>query len=143
MQRAEGEAKVLGNVLRDWGVPTAASVLTVRAARPKFHTIIATGGVSSGVDVARAIALGASAAGIARPVLQALTEGGPDSARAFLARVKKEIASVMLLTGSRSVKDLQTAPLLLGPNLSRYDALARAVLRRGGKPTKIKDRKKA
>ena len=130
MQRAEGEAKILGNVLRDWGVPTAASVVTCRAARPKFHTIIATGGVSSGVDVARAIALGASAGGIARPVLQALTEGGPEGARSFLARVQKEIASVMLLTGCRTIKDLQATPVVLGPTLARYDALARDILRR-------------
>src|SRR5690606_34276 len=57
MQRAKGEEKHLGTVLRDWGVPTAASVLITAATKPRFHTIIATGGVSSGVDVAKAIAL--------------------------------------------------------------------------------------
>jgi isopentenyl-diphosphate delta-isomerase len=126
MHRSEGDAKVLGAVLRDWGVPTAASVLSVRAAKPRFKTIIATGGVASGVDVARAIALGADAGGIARPVLQALTDGGPEGARAFLARAKAEIASVMLLTGARKVRDLARAPTLLGPTLTRWSELVRA-----------------
>jgi isopentenyl-diphosphate delta-isomerase len=126
MLRAEGTAKHLGTVLRDWGVPTAASVVVTRAARPRFKTIIATGGVSSGVDVARALALGADAAGIARPVLQALTERGVDGARAFLAQVKREIASVMLLTGARTPGDLAKTPLILGPTLEKYAALAKA-----------------
>ncbi len=124
MQRAEGEARHLGAVLRDWGVPTAASVVVVAAARPRFKTIIATGGVASGVDIAKAIALGADAGGIARPVLQALTDGGPAGARAFLARVKREIASVMLLVGARTVRDLQGADVLLGDSLTRWRALA-------------------
>ncbi|MFO0618947.1 MAG: type 2 isopentenyl-diphosphate Delta-isomerase [Polyangiaceae bacterium] len=124
MLRAEGDAKQLGTVLRDWGVPTAASVVVTRAARPRFKTIIATGGVASGIDVARALALGADAAGIARPVLQALTERGPEGARAFLAQVKREIASVMLLTGAKTPKDLAKRPLLLGPNLERWSRLA-------------------
>ncbi len=130
MQRAEGEAKVLGTVLRDWGVPTAASVLAVRAARPRFKTIIATGGVASGVDVARAIALGADAGGIARPVLQALTSGGPEGARAFLARARAEIATVMLLTGARKVRDLARVPTLRGPTLARWADLVAAQTKR-------------
>lgn len=123
MLRAEGDAKNLGVVLRDWGVPTAASVLVASSVKPRFRTIIATGGVSSGVDVAKAIALGATAGGIARPVLQALTEGGPAGAKAFLSRVRREIASVMLLVGARSVAELRQADALLGPGLERWQAL--------------------
>src|SRR5262249_32977704 len=63
--RASGSARTLGEALREWGVPTAASIIVVRRARPRFKTIIATGGVTSGMDVAKAITLGASAAGIA------------------------------------------------------------------------------
>ncbi len=136
MQRAEGAAKVLGTVLRDWGVPTAASVIAVRKARPRFKTIIATGGVSSGIDVARAIALGADAGGIARPVLQALTAGGPEGARAFLAQARAEIAGVMLLTGARKVRDLSETPILVGPALARWRDLIHAQTARSGKRAK-------
>ncbi len=124
MLRAEGDAKNLGVVLRDWGVPTAASVLVASSVKPRFRTIVATGGVSSGVDIAKAIVLGATAGGIARPVLQALTEGGPAGAKAFLARVRQEIASVMLLVGAKSVAELRHADAILGPGLERWRALA-------------------
>ncbi len=124
MLRAEGDAKSLGSMLRDWGVPTAASVVCAASVRPRLETIIATGGVSNGVDIAKAIALGAHAGGIARPVLQALTEGGPEGARAFLRRVKQEIASVMLLTGCRRPSELRDVDRLTGETLGRWQDLA-------------------
>jgi isopentenyl-diphosphate delta-isomerase len=124
MLRAEGDAKQLGVMLRDWGVPTAASVVVAAAVKPRFRTIIATGGVTSGVDIAKAIALGASAGGIARPVLQALTEGGPQGAKAFLHRVRREIASVMLLVGAKNVRGLREADAIFGDRLERWRALA-------------------
>ncbi|HTJ83833.1 MAG TPA: hypothetical protein VL400_19070, partial [Polyangiaceae bacterium] len=51
------------------------------------------------------------------------TEGGPDGARAFLRRVKREIASVMLLTGSRTVRELGNADRVLGEPLRRWEEL--------------------
>jgi isopentenyl-diphosphate delta-isomerase len=108
-------ARVLGEALWDWGIPTAASIGML--APLGFETIIATGGVSTGLDVARAIALGASAAGIARPVLKALTAGGRDGAVAFLQGVLAELRAIMLLTGSSDVAALRTAPRILGAEL--------------------------
>ena len=64
----------------DWGVPTAASVAL--PAPPGFETIIATGGVASGLDAAGHRPRG-SAAGIARPVLQAFMTAGEDGAIAL------------------------------------------------------------
>jgi isopentenyl-diphosphate delta-isomerase len=124
MHRTEGDAKSLGTMLREWGVPTAASVLIASRVKPRFRTIIATGGMKSGVDIAKAIALGAHAGGIARPTLQALTEGGPAGAKAFLARVKQEIASVMLLVGARTVAELRDQDVILGDALGRWQAVA-------------------
>jgi isopentenyl-diphosphate delta-isomerase len=126
MQRAEGDGKSLGRLLREWGVPTAASVIHARLARPRFQTIIATGGLSSGVDVARAVALGASAGGIARPVLQAFVEGGVAGAKAFIGRVRAELTAVMVLTGSRTLDDLARADRILGPSLARWESHAHA-----------------
>lgn len=140
MMRAEGEAKHLGVVFRDWGVPTAASVVVAAQVRPRFETIIATGGVASGVDIAKAIALGAHAGGIARPTLQALTEGGPEGARAFLKRVRQEIASVMLLVGARTPAELRGADCILGEHLDRWRALAE---RQGGSRPKKNSKKAA
>ena len=124
-ERAVDGARALGEALRDWGVPTAASVMICKRIKPRFLTIIATGGISSGVDAAKAIALGAHAAGIARPVLQALLGGGRTAAIAFLKQVEAEIRAVMLLVGAGSVRALRKTPVLLRGELPAWEALAR------------------
>ena len=73
-------------------------------------TTIATGGIRTGMDAARAIALGASCAGIARHVYQAFLGGGVEGARTFLLRIERELRSVMLLCGATTIEDLQQAP---------------------------------
>jgi isopentenyl-diphosphate delta-isomerase len=85
--------------------------------------VIATGGIRTGVDVARAIALGATAGGIARTALQALREGGEKGAEAYLDRVERELLTVMLLTGSRTVADLERAPRVILGQLKDWLAL--------------------
>lgn len=112
--RAEGEGRALGEALWDWGIPTAASVhYCVEAGL----TTIATGGIRHGMDVARAIALGASCAGIARNVYQAFLEGGEDGARSFLLRIERELRSIMLLCGARTIEELQNAPRVVSGEL--------------------------
>jgi isopentenyl-diphosphate delta-isomerase len=111
MHRAEGEEQALGRAFREWGIPTAASVAWMADAG--FETVIATGGVGSGLDVAKAIALGATAAGIARPVLQALTSGGRAAAEHFLDGVEAELRAAMLLVGAGSLATLRTAPRIV------------------------------
>ena len=96
---------------------TAASVALV--AREGL-TVIATGGIRTGVDVASAIALGASAAGIARPLLQALVDGGRAAAEAFLDGIEQELRAVMLLCGARTVADLQSAPKIVTGELREW-----------------------
>jgi len=111
-------AHKLGEAFWDWGIPTAASVGAL--APLSLDTLIATGGVSSGLDVARAIALGATACGIARPALKALTSGGRAGAVDFLKSVETELRTVMLLTGSQNVRALRRAPRVLGSELKAW-----------------------
>lgn len=108
-------ARALGEALWDWGIPTAASVALL--APLGFESLIATGGVFTGVDVARAIALGATAAGIARPALKALTAGGRAGAITFFEGVERELRALMLLTGSRDLAALRKAPRVVGGEL--------------------------
>jgi isopentenyl-diphosphate delta-isomerase len=113
-------ARALGEALWDWGVPTGASVALL--ASQGFETIVATGGVGSGLDVARAIALGATAAGIARPVLRALSSGGRAGAMTYLDGVEAELRAAMLLTGSRDLAMLRRAPRVVVGELAAWIA---------------------
>jgi isopentenyl-diphosphate delta-isomerase len=110
--RAETDRRALGETLWDWGTPTAASVHCCVSAG---MVTIATGGIKSGLDVARALALGATAAGIARPVFQAWTRAGRQGALDFMARVEAELAATLLLTGCGTLDDLRAlTPVIVG-----------------------------
>lgn len=108
------EARALGELLWDWGIPTAVSVV---AARRAGATVIASGGLRSGHDAARALALGASLAGFAAPALRAQQAGGADGVARLLDRLTQTLRAVCLLSGCRRVTDLATAPRHLGPQL--------------------------
>ena len=89
--RASEQLRPLGEAFWEWGIPTAASVAL--CAPHGFRGIFATGGISSGLDVAKAIALGASAGGIARKALQALEAGGKAGATAFFEQIEAELSA--------------------------------------------------
>lgn len=113
----DADWKAVADELWDWGIPTAASVLQLQGLG---LDVIATGGVRTGLDAARAVALGATAAGMAAQVLKAHKAGGYEGAKQFLERVVMTVRSVMLLTGSRTVEQLRRAPSHLGPDLARW-----------------------
>lgn len=115
---ADHKSRSLGEAFWDWGIPTAASVGML--APLGFDAIIATGGVMTGLDVARTLVLGASAAGIARPALKAIVAGGREGGIRYFETVEAELRAVMLLTGSRDVASLRKAPRILGSELRAW-----------------------
>ncbi|MGO9712623.1 MAG: type 2 isopentenyl-diphosphate Delta-isomerase [Polyangiaceae bacterium] len=117
-EQGDAKGRALGEAFWDWGIPTAACVAL--AAPLKLQTVIATGGVATGLDVAKAIALGATAAGIARPVLKALVSGGREKAAELLDAALAELRAAMLLTGSANLASLRRAPRVLGGDLSLW-----------------------
>ena len=118
--RAPG-GSTLGDLFRDWGIPTAASLLQVRGLGLQA---IASGGVRDGLDVAKAVALGATLAGAALPVYQAYREGGTARARAFVDELIAGLRMTMLLTGARTIAELRRRPVVLGPTLGTWQRLA-------------------
>jgi isopentenyl-diphosphate Delta-isomerase len=119
--RAQGEGRALGELFWDWGIPTAASVLATH--RVGFRTVFATGGLKTGLDVARAIVLGATAGGLARPVIQAYYDGGPEAVERYLEQVERELRTAMLLVGAGNLAQLQKVPRLIGGSLREWDML--------------------
>jgi isopentenyl-diphosphate Delta-isomerase len=119
--RASGDPQALGVDLWDWGIPTAATVVWAVAAAPAME-IIASGGIRTGVDAARAIALGARAAGVAQPALVAFRAGGRDAAIAYLSRVIAGIRATALLCGVARVAELATVPRIITGELRAWMA---------------------
>jgi isopentenyl-diphosphate delta-isomerase len=98
----------LGQLFADWGVPTPAAVrMTCRAGLP----IVATGGVRSGLDAAKALALGADLVGLARPLLERALIGEEATAE-WLQGFVDELRTAMFLVGAPTPAALKSAPYL-------------------------------
>lgn len=101
----------LGRTFADWGVPTAECITGIRSIAPEVP-LIASGGLRHGVDVAKAIALGADIAGLAMPFLQAATSSEAtlyDLAKVLIA----EISTVLFCTGNATLEQLQNSDSLI------------------------------
>ncbi len=110
VSRGDARGAHLGEVYRDWGIPTAVSVV---AASGAHLPVIATGGIRTGLDAAKALALGATAVGVARPLLIAALEGDA-SVDAWMSGFLEELRVAVFLCGSSSVGDLRAVPKVVG-----------------------------
>jgi isopentenyl-diphosphate delta-isomerase len=115
--RGDARSRVLGEIFRDWGIPTAASLLQLRSSQ---LVRIASGGIRNGLDAAKAIALGAELVGFALPIFRAWRRGGIDAAAAFLEELLETLRVAMVLTGSPDLEALRRAPVVIGPRLDRW-----------------------
>ena len=120
--RASPRRKLLGEALWDWGIPSAAGVHFGASAGME---VIASGGIRSGYDVARAIALGATLGGAALPFLKSVWERPEGGGEEVVEEMLDLLRAIMLLTGSKDLDALRSAPRLVGPRLAPWLALAR------------------
>ena len=97
--------RVLGERFGEWGIPTSQSILNVRRAAPSLP-LVASGGLRSGLDLAKAIALGADVGGMARPFLLRAVEGEAP-VRAFVAGVLEELRICMFASGALTLAGLR------------------------------------
>jgi isopentenyl-diphosphate delta-isomerase len=118
-KRAQGAARELGEEFWDWGIPTA--VATALAAAEGFVTC-ASGGLRGGLDVARALALGARMGGLAQPVLRAQREGGEEGAVALLSHVIDGVRAAIFLAGCKRPSELAAAPKVITGELKEWMA---------------------
>ncbi|AFZ72776.1 type 2 isopentenyl-diphosphate Delta-isomerase [Natronobacterium gregoryi] len=101
----------VGRLFRAWGVPTAVSAYE---AAQVHDTVVASGGVRSGLDVAKAIALGAQAGGLAKPFLGPAGQG-TDAVVDLIETLELELRTAMFVTGSASIDELrETEYVVLG-----------------------------
>lgn len=93
----------------DWGIPTARSLQMVRAASATIP-IIASGGIKSGIEGAKAIRLGADIFGLAQPFLKAATLSA-EAVQEEVQLLTEQLKICMCCTGSHTLADLKQAEI--------------------------------
>ncbi len=103
----------LGLTFQDWGTPTPEALRELAALGPEA-TLIASGGIRNGLDMAKAMAMGASLCSLARPFLEPAMES-PEAVLAVLARLRREFVTALFLLGLPHAADLVGRTDLLAP----------------------------
>jgi len=117
----------LGEAFWDWGIPTAASLIeTTQWVRTP---VIASGGIRSGLDVAKALVLGASLAGMATPVLDPAFHGAEEVEKK-LRLIIEELRNTMFLVGASSVQKMARVSAIMTGKMADW------LLMRGIEPQK-------
>lgn len=103
-----------GERLWDWGIPTVEAIRSVAALRNSGarFSLIASGGLAHGTDLAKCLALGADLGASARPMLQVFSRSGADGLRNLIQDWMKELSSIMFLTGCRTVDEFHHVKLV-------------------------------
>ncbi|MDF1557725.1 MAG: type 2 isopentenyl-diphosphate Delta-isomerase [ANME-2 cluster archaeon] len=105
----------LGKLFWDWGIPTATSIIESKISVP----VIATGGIRSGLDMAKSLAIGASACATALPLVRPAMKG-PQEVKENLEHFLAEFKAAMFLTGSATAADLMQAQVVITGRTGRY-----------------------
>ena len=112
--RTKREANIFqrraGDVFWDWGIPTAISIVEV--SQTVNIPIIASGGIRDGVEMAKALALGASLTSLSQPVLHAAIKGVKET-KDVLSLLIEELKTSMFLVGADSIRTLQGTPIVV------------------------------
>jgi len=108
---------VLGKAFWNWGIPTGVSI--IETTQSVKLPVIASGGVRSGTDIAKSIALGASLAGVSQPVLEAAVKGSSETQQ-MLSCLIDELRNVMFLVGAENIACLGKVPVVIGGDTAEW-----------------------
>ena len=97
------------NALMRWAAPPVMVLPDVRRAVGRKLTVIVDGGISDGYDAFKALALGADAVSVGRPLMDALNSEGPEGVTALINEMTAELRAMMVRTGSPDVKSIDPA----------------------------------
>ena len=107
--QVDAAAYQVGEPFHDWGIPLVASLNQLAGLTQA--RLIASGGIRSGLDVAKVIRLGARLAGAAQPFLLAY-EAGEVALQQHIECWRAQLKIAMFATGSATLADLKCAPLI-------------------------------
>jgi len=118
-RRQEENNDNLGLTFQDWGNPTPLVLKELQPLREKL-TVVASGGIRSGLDMAKAVILGASLCGLAKPFLKPAMQS-PDAVIEVIQKLKREFTVAMFLLGIQNTNDMMyNNSLLWNPNFELF-----------------------
>ena len=94
------------NGLMRWATPPAMQAREIRKALGNDFLVIVDGGILDGFDAFKALALGADAVSVGRPLMEPLATGGPEAAADVIRRMTDELKAMMVRTGSPDVRHI-------------------------------------
>jgi len=99
----------------DWGLPTAVLLASFGGSQDR---LLASGGLKTGMDAAKSLALGAELAGLALPVIRAVVAGGAEAVVRLFRGLERTLRAIMVMTGSRNLADLRRGTTWLEPSFA-------------------------
>jgi isopentenyl-diphosphate delta-isomerase len=109
-KRAEQKGQKSAGTFSNWGIPTEEALVMVREVVPDLE-LAASGGIRTGLDIAKAIALGATVAGIGQPLLAPAVESAK-KVEEYLSGILHDIKVAMLCVGAGDLEALRRTPLV-------------------------------
>ncbi|WP_067705030.1 type 2 isopentenyl-diphosphate Delta-isomerase [Erwinia sp. ErVv1] len=103
------QQRAVAMAFADWGIPTSEALRGIRAALPDLP-LIASGGIVDGIDIAKAIALGADVVGLAAAILPSAT-ASEQAVTAFFQVLIAQLQTACFCTGSTNLRELRHAPM--------------------------------
>ncbi len=106
------QSKKVSPDLRDWGIPTAISLIETLAAAGNVD-VFAAGGMASGLNLAKSLALGAKGVGLAAWPAYILLKQGRIALQNRIRKLEQDLRAIMLMIGASSLAELQNVPLVI------------------------------
>jgi isopentenyl-diphosphate Delta-isomerase len=111
------DMEYLGGALWNWGIPTAISV--IETTQKTNLNIISSGGIRTGVEIVKSLALGADMGGMAKPFLEKAVKG-KEALSQYVDDIIREIRVAMFLVGASNIDDLDSVPVLVMGKTAEY-----------------------
>ncbi|ASN07191.1 type 2 isopentenyl-diphosphate Delta-isomerase [Virgibacillus necropolis] len=111
--------KAAAEAFNNWGIPTKDCIVSVRSELGSSVPVVASGGMKTGVDAAKALTIGADVAGFARKLLQAATES-EEAVLETMEQIEFELKMTMFGIGVKTIDELK--------NTNRVTIMGRSLL---------------
>lgn len=108
---AQRRGRLAGETI-DWGIPSAASLGEICSLDLPM-TLIASGGIRSSLDAARALAMGADLIGMAGPLLKIFLNEGIDKLNNWMEEFLYALKSVFLMNAAKDLQEIKMHPLII------------------------------